>query len=66
MPEAPKIRILVAIDYYGDGLCVAESISHHRACSVVVEASSGGPTGALRALADAIDAEADHYSIIPD
>lgn len=66
MPEAPQVRILVAVDYYGDGTCVAEAISHHRACSVVVESFSGGPTGALRALADQIDAQEDHYRGIPD
>ena len=66
MPEAPKIRILVAVDYYGDGVCVAEAISHHRACSVVVESFSGGPTGALRALADEIDKQEDHFARVPD
>jgi hypothetical protein len=66
MPEMPKIRVFVTVDYYGDGVCVAEAISHHRACSHVVESFSGGPTGALRALADRIDAEEDHYSRIPD
>ena len=66
MPEAPKIRIFVTVDYYGDGVCVAEAISHHRACSHVVESFDGGPTGALRALADQIDAEVDHFRSIPD
>lgn len=65
VPE-PTIRVLVAIDYYGDGRCVAEAISHHRSCSVVVEADSGGPTGALRALADQIDANEDHYRGVPE
>lgn len=66
MPEGPKIRIFVTVDYYGDGACVAEAISHHRACSAVVESFSGGPTGALRALADEIDRIEDHYRGIPD
>jgi hypothetical protein len=40
-------------------------ISHHRACSAVVESFSGGPTDALRALADEIDATDNKQRINP-
>lgn len=62
----PRIRIFVVIDYHDDGSCVAEAISHHRSCSLVVESETGGPTGALRALADNIDASEDRWAGIPD
>jgi hypothetical protein len=66
MPESPQIRIFVTVDYFGGGVCVAQAISHHRACSAIVESFEGGPTGALRALADEIDANEDHYRGVPD
>lgn len=66
--EAPDghERDAVAIDYYPDGRCVAEAISHHRSCSASVQADAGGPTGALRALADQIDANEDRWQRVPD
>jgi hypothetical protein len=66
MLEDPIIRVFVTIDYYDDGTCVAEAISHHRACSAVVKSFSGGPASALRTLADQIDAADESYSQIPD
>lgn len=66
MPESPKIRAFVVVDYYGDGVCVAQSFGNHRAVGAVVESFDGGPTGALRALADEIDRQEDHYRGIPD
>lgn len=64
-----RIRIVVVVDWDPEqGDCEIESISSHRSCShrLGCGSSEGGPTGALRALADEIDNTEDRWRGIPD